>query len=176
MGKGSNKNLLLLLIGGIILIIGIGVHPFLIGSEGDAVLNGKETGIPVGNTHWHPKLTIRIDGKEILIPDDIGVGTGRIIDTELSGMGMSPTHTHESDGTIHIENLNPSAKPETLTLGYFFYVWEKPFSSTCIFEHCTTNGMLKMYVNGVENTEFGWYVMQDGDDILIKYTSFEAAP
>lgn len=177
----GNKNLLLLLIAGIILsigiilVIGIGVYPFIIGSWEDAVLNGKETGIPIGDTHWHPKLTIRIDGEEVPIPDDIGVGTGRVVDTELSGMDMSPTHTHESDGTIHIENTNPSAKPETLTLGYFFYVWEKPLSSTCIFEHCTTNGTLKMYVNGVENTEFGDYIMHDGDDILIEYI-FEAAP
>ncbi|MEM5797441.1 MAG: hypothetical protein QXD72_00185 [Candidatus Aenigmatarchaeota archaeon] len=29
---------------------------------------------------------------------------------------MSPIHTHDSTGKLHIENLNPSAKPETLTI------------------------------------------------------------
>ncbi|MBI4151958.1 hypothetical protein HY496_03220 [Candidatus Woesearchaeota archaeon] len=127
--------------------------------------------IPMGTTHWHPKLTIKIDGEIIPIPPDIGSGTGRIIDTHLSGMNMSPTHTHEDDGTIHLENLDPSQKPETLTLGYFFYVWDKPFSSMCIFEYCTTEGILRMYVNGQRNEEYGQYIMRDGDDIVIEYIS-----
>lgn len=135
------------------------------------IINGKEVSIPKGNTHWHPKLTILIDGKKISIPDDIGYGTGRTIDTHLSGMRMSPTHTHESDGTIHIENNNPAEKPKTLTLGYFFYVWDKTFSATCVFNYCVDNGELKMFVNGEENNEFGDYIMHDGDNILIKYTT-----
>jgi len=125
--------------------------------------------IPLGSVHWHPKFTIKIDDELMVIPNDIGYGTGRIVDTHLSGMRMSPTHTHESDGTIHIENKNPSSKPETLTLGYFFYVWDKEFSSTCIFDYCTDKGVLTMYVNGQENTEFQNYIMRDGDEILIEY-------
>jgi len=134
------------------------------------IMNGKELSIQKGNTHWHPALKIVIDGETVLIPDDIGYGTGRTIDTHLSGMRMSPIHTHESDGTIHIENLNPAEKPETLTLGYFFYVWNETFSATCIFDYCTDNGDLKMFVNGKDNNEFGNYIMHDGDDILIQYT------
>ena len=122
-----------------------------------------------GAVHLHPKLTILINGEQVMIPDDIGSRTGKIIDTDISGMKMSPTHTHESDGTIHVENNNPSSKPETLTLGYFFSVWDKPFSSTCIFDYCTDKGTLEMFVNGDANTEFGDYIMQDGDDILIEY-------
>ena len=134
-------------------------------------LNGQEVNIPKGNTHWHPRLTILIDGEKIQIPDDIGVRTGRIVDTDLSGMRMSPTHTHESDGTIHIENLNPAKKPETLTLGYFFYAWDKPFNATCIFEYCTDKGELKMFVNREENKEFENYFMHDKDDIVIEYST-----
>lgn len=144
------------------------------GNNETVVLNGKDIQIPKGNTHWHPKLTIRINGEQILIPDDIGRRTGRIVDTDLSGMKMSPTHTHESDGTIHIENKNPASKPETLTLGYFFYVWDKTFNSTCIFDYCTDKGTLKMYVNGVENKEFEEYVMHDADQILVEYKTKEA--
>jgi hypothetical protein len=119
--------------------------------------------------HLHPKLTIIIDGEQVPIPDDIGSRTGKIVDTHLSGMRMSPTHTHESDGTIHVENNNPTIKPETLTLGYFFFVWDKTFNSECIFDHCTDKGTLTMVVNGNKNTEFENYVMQDGDDIVIEY-------
>jgi len=129
--------------------------------------------IPPGEVHWHPKLHIIIDGNRIPIPPDIGHGSGRVIDTHLSGMGMSPTHTHESDGTIHLENKNPSSKPETLTLGYFFYVWGKTFNSTCIFDYCTDKGTLTMTVNGEEHTKFEDYLMQDNDQIQIEYKSWQ---
>ncbi len=127
--------------------------------------------IPSGSVHWHPKLTIIIDGKKQPIPTDIGVRIGRVVDTRLSEMGMSPTHTHENDGTIHLENLNPSSKPETTSLGYFFYAWKKTFNQNCIFEYCTDKGTLQMFVNGKEHMEFERYLMKDKDDIKIEYTT-----
>jgi len=131
--------------------------------------NEAVASIPKGSVHWHPQLEIKIDGKQIPIPTGIGVKDGRVVDAHLSGMKMSPTHTHESDGTIHLENNNPSSKPETVTLGYFFYVWDKQFNSTCIFEYCI--GTLKMTVNDKESSEFERYVMRDKDKIIIEYTS-----
>ena len=133
-------------------------------------ISGDPIDIPVGAVHWHPRLTIKIDGERVTIPTNIGISIGKIIDTHLSGMRMSPTHTHETDGTIHLENNNPSKKPESLTLGYFFYVWDKQFNSSCIFEYCTDKEELKMYVNGEENLEFENYIMKDKDEILIEYT------
>ncbi|MEK6826681.1 MAG: hypothetical protein AABX08_00270 [Nanoarchaeota archaeon] len=133
--------------------------------------DSEEVNIPSGAVHWHPRLTIKIDDVEFKIPTGIGINIGKIADTYLSGMRMSPTHTHESDGTIHLENNNPSKKPETLTLSYFFYIWNKQFNSSCIFEYCTDKGELKMYVNGKENREFENYIMRDKDVILIEYTS-----
>ncbi|MBI2667858.1 hypothetical protein HYX17_03775 [Candidatus Woesearchaeota archaeon] len=136
-------------------------------------ISRNSVNIPAGAVHWHPRLTIKIDGETVTIPTNIGINVGKIIDTQISGMRMSPTHTHETDGTIHLENNNPSKKPETLTLGYFFYVWNKQFSSSCIFEYCTDKGELKMYVNGEENTEFANYIMKDKDEITIEYISEE---
>src|SRR3989338_2165342 len=135
-------------------------------------LTGKSIGIPDGAIHWHPSLTIIINGERISIPNDIGQGTGRIVDAHLSEMRMSPTNTHESDGTIHLENNNPGSKPETLTLGYFFYVWDKQFNVSCIFEYCTDKGELKMFVNDIENDEFENYIMNDKDNILIEYKNY----
>ena len=134
-------------------------------------ISGNSVNIPAGAVHWHPRLTIEIDGEDVNIPTNIGLNVGKVVDTHLSGMRMSPTHTHETDGTIHLENNNPSSKPETVTLGYFFYVWDKQFNSSCIFEYCTDKGELKMYVNGKDNSEFENYFMQDKDEILIEYTS-----
>ncbi|PIN81887.1 hypothetical protein COV11_00845 [Candidatus Woesearchaeota archaeon CG10_big_fil_rev_8_21_14_0_10_30_7] len=132
---------------------------------------GKKSEVPSGSVHWHPKISIIIDGEQVSIPSDLGYGTGKMVDTHLSGMRMSPIHTHDSGGTIHLENNNPSSKPETLSLGYFFYVWNKTFNSTCIFEYCTDKGSLKLFVNGKENFEFENYLMRDKDQIRIEYKS-----
>ncbi|MBI2654368.1 hypothetical protein HYX02_06190 [Candidatus Woesearchaeota archaeon] len=127
-------------------------------------------GVPQQHVHWHPKLKIIIKGEEQFIPPNIGISIGNNIDNQISGMRMSPTHTHESDGTIHLENNRPWEKPETLTLGYFFKVWGKNFDSSCIFEYCNgANGKLTMVVNGKENFEFDKYMMHDKDEIIIEY-------
>ena len=128
--------------------------------------------VPAGFIHWHPHLIIKVDGVEQSIPANIGINIGRVRDTDV-GMEarMAPTHTHKADGIIHVENINARAKPETLTLGYFFYVWGKIFNSTCIFEYCNDKGTLTMTVNGNENQEFQNYLMHDKDEIMIEYTS-----
>jgi len=73
---------------------------------------GQAVNIPKNPIHWHPDLTIIIDGEEELIRSGIGMEGGH-----------KPTHTHETDGTIHLENNRPTAK--TMTVGYFFQVWKK---------------------------------------------------
>ncbi len=127
-------------------------------------------GVPQQPVHWHPKLKIIIKGEEQFIPPNIGISIGNNIDNHISGMRMSPTHTHESDGTIHLENNKPWLKPETLTLGYFFKVWGKNFNSSCIFEYCSGHAeTLTMTVNGKSNYEFDKYMMHDKDEIVIEY-------
>lgn len=115
--------------------------------------------VPSGPIHWHPHLTIRIDGQDLLIPKDIGLGRVH-----------QPIHTHETDGILHLENNRPTK--QNVILGFFFKVWDKKFSRECIFDYCTDKGTLKMYVNGVENFDYQNYFLQDKDEILIEYTSF----
>ena len=156
----------------IIVIIIIAVGYWYV-SEANAVkANAKAAGIPTAPIHWHPHLKIVINGEEQVIPANIGVTIGKVIDDKISmdGGGMSPTHTHAADSIIHLENNAPWTKPETLTLGYFFDIWEKTFSETCIFEYCNSdNATVKMFVNGKQNFEFGNYIMRDGDKIEIRY-------
>ena len=127
-------------------------------------------GVPQQPIHWHPKLKIIINGEEQFIPSGIGINIGNNLDNQISGMRMSPTHTHTGDGVIHMENDRPWQKPETLTLGYFFKVWGKNFNSSCIFEYCNgENEKLTMTANGKENFEFDKYMMHDKDEIIIEY-------
>lgn len=68
---------------------------------------------PMGTAeHYHPHLRIIIDGAEVPVAPNIGVdpATG----------AMSALHTHDGDGTIHIE---ADTEGEVFTLGQLFVQW-----------------------------------------------------
>ena len=156
---------------------------FLFGQTNDSKITvPKGYNVPDGFIHWHSRLNIMINSEEQQIPADIGITNGQVLDTHISGAAMSPMHTHAegSEGAtseqneygrkLHMESLSPKAKPETLTVGYFFKVWEKTFNKTCIFDKCNgPNGTVKMFVNDEPNYDFDNYFMRDGDRILITY-------
>jgi hypothetical protein len=80
--------------------------------------------------HNHVSLNVTIDGKPIIVPANIGITqTGIFADPSLFadhsldkfGMqGMSPLHTHDYSGTIHIE----SNAVRNYTLGEFLAIWK----------------------------------------------------
>lgn len=77
---------------------------------------------PMGTAaHYHPRLEIVIDGQQVPVPANIGVdpATG----------AMSALHTHETDGTIHIE---ADSVGEVFTLGQLFAQWGVKLTSTQI--------------------------------------------
>lgn len=68
---------------------------------------------PMGTAeHYHPHLRIVIDGADVPVAPNIGVdpATG----------AMSAVHTHDGDGTIHIE---ADTEGEVFTLGQLFLQW-----------------------------------------------------
>lgn len=68
---------------------------------------------PMGTAeHYHPHLSIVIDGTEVPVPPNIGV--------DPTTGAMSALHTHEGDGTIHIE---ADSEGEVFTLGQLFIQW-----------------------------------------------------
>ncbi len=109
------------------------------------------------NLHIHANLRIVIDSVEQQVPSGIGIAPNI----------MRPLHTHDATGEIHIEGLCI----RSYRLGEFFDVWKRTFNSSCIFDHCTDNGRLRMTVNGEENFLYDKYIMQDNDNIVIEYTS-----
>jgi hypothetical protein len=111
-----------------------------------------------GGLHWHPELSIYIKGERQDIPANIGLGVTH-----------NPIHTHDDTGIIHLEFSGIVKKNDT-RLAKFFEVWGKRFDNSCIFTYCTgEEGTLRMRVNDEENTEFGQYLMQDGDKIEIRF-------
>jgi hypothetical protein len=115
--------------------------------------------IPKLPIHWHPKLTVQINGQQQTIPANLG----------LVGVHQ-PIHTHDSTGVLHYENNNPTV--ENMRLGYFFEkVWRKQFNSRCILNYCNSDsGTVKMFVNEKENFDFDNYIPKDKDDILIEFS------
>ena len=101
--------------------------------------------------HIHPKLTIFVEGKQQLIPANIGVESNF----------MRALHTHDASGTLHIES--PCSGRTDFTLGEFFEVWGEGFYK---------EGMkVRMLVNGEENAELDKYIMRNHDDIKLEYAS-----
>ena len=71
--------------------------------------------------HYHPHLRIVIDGAEIPVAANIGVDP-------ITG-AMSALHTHEPDGTIHIE---ADRAGDVFTLGQLFTQWGVKLTATQI--------------------------------------------
>jgi hypothetical protein len=77
---------------------------------------------PMGTAeHYHPHLSITIDGQPVPVTPNIGV--------DPTTGAMSAVHTHEGDGTIHIE---ANTVGEKFTLGQLFTQWGVALTQTQI--------------------------------------------
>ncbi|MBI4094485.1 MAG: hypothetical protein HY436_01615 [Candidatus Liptonbacteria bacterium] len=106
--------------------------------------------------HIHPQLKIRIDGRDQLIPANIGLDLAchRLI------------HTHDTTGVLHVE----SHVVKDFTLGEFFAVWEKPFSRTQILDNIAdAEHEITMTVDGQPNQEYENLILKDQQQIVIEY-------
>jgi hypothetical protein len=96
----------------------------MLGEEGNAV-------------HIHAHLDVVINGTAVQVPSDIGVDDAR--------QKISPLHSHDTTGVIHIE----SPTPTTFTLGQFFTEWEVSLAADHIGSLTADDTHhLKAYVNG----------------------------
>ncbi len=122
---------------------------FLISKQNPPIADAEV--IDKKGVHWHPKLAIYVKGEKQELEDGIGLGAKH-----------ESIHTHTEDykeGVVHIEKQGVVTKDD-IKLGKFFNIWGKDINA---------NGSYKMYVNGVESTEFDNYLMRDKDLIEIKY-------
>jgi hypothetical protein len=110
--------------------------------------------------HIHAHLDIIVNGARVPVPADIGVDDARA--------QISPLHSHEANGVIHIES---PTKPATFTLGQFFTEWQVSLSADHI-GGLTTDAThhLKVYVNGtVYQGNPAGLVLSAHDEIAIVY-------
>jgi hypothetical protein len=87
--------------------------------------------------HTHQHLDLYVDGRRVTVPTDIGIN-------QSEGF-LSPIHTHDATGIIHVE----SPVVRDFTLGELFDVWGVRFDAHCVGGVCEGNGrVLTVFVNG----------------------------
>lgn len=89
--------------------------------------------------HIHQHLDIFVDGKQITVPQYIGIPTSQSF--------IATLHTHDTSGVMHVE----SPTQEDFFLGQFFDVWGVKFTSSQIGGYTATSDKpLTVYLNGAK--------------------------
>jgi hypothetical protein len=87
--------------------------------------------------HYHAHLDILVNGQPVPVPAGIGI--------DQAHQRISPLHTHETDGVIHIE----SATDVPFTLGQVFAEWGQPLRADRVGPVTVASGqVLRVYRNG----------------------------
>jgi hypothetical protein len=111
----------------------------------DASAQAKAAGLPMlgqeGQVlHIHSHLDVYVDGKAVTVPADIGI--------DVAKQQISPLHTHDTSGVVHIE----SPVKTDFTLGQFMTEWNVTIGKETLGPLKTGGGKeLHVYVNGTEN-------------------------
>jgi len=81
--------------------------------------------------HWHPHLSVTLNGSPYTVPKDIGIDPSLWKDHSLDqyGIGMAPLHTHDTSGTIHVE---ANTSHHDFTLHEFLAIWGQPSDGSAI--------------------------------------------
>lgn len=113
-------------------------------------------GIPTmaegGGEHFHAQLKLYADGREIVVPSNIG------IDPLAPQTDMAGLHTHDTTGTVHNEAGTGA------TLGDFFAVWGVDLSATRLGPY---SGPLRMWVDGKPSRALEDLLLEDGQEIVL---------
>ncbi len=112
--------------------------------------------------HWHPEITIFVKGAKQAIPQT-GITNMDMNKLHTLHKTMAARHMHDGpneQGIIHLK-FEGLVKKNDIKLGKVFQKWGKDFRSYGSTVHMT--------VNGVENTQYENYLMQDTDKIELRY-------
>lgn len=123
---------------------------------------------PEQMTHWHPTLSISINGVPQTVPPNIGIDPALYRDHSLdshSMMSMAPLHTHDTSGQIHVEWMGSTEKA---TVGNFFRIWGQSFDSGQLLGHQAGPGhQVRMVVDGTPAPVSQYLLLRDGMSIAI---------
>jgi hypothetical protein len=87
--------------------------------------------------HIHSHLDVFVHGRHVVVPAGVGI--------DLAGEFISPLHTHDTTGVIHVESPTVRA----FTLGEFMGVWGVRLHDGCLGSYCGGgSSALRAYVDG----------------------------
>jgi hypothetical protein len=108
--------------------------------------------------HIHAHLDVFVDGRRVVVPAGIGIDPG--------GSFISPLHTHDSTGVIHVES--PTVRP--FTLGEFFGVWGVRLGHGCLGGYCATQGrVLHVYADGRPVSDPDRLFLAEHEEIVVAF-------
>jgi hypothetical protein len=112
--------------------------------------------------HIHAHLDVFVNGSPVPVAALVGI--------DEAAQKISPLHTHDTTGVIHIES--PDAKA-TFTLGQFFTEWQVPLSASQLGGlNADSTHQLKEYVNGkVRDGDPASLQLAAHDEIALVYGS-----
>ncbi len=85
--------------------------------------------------HDHAHLDVEINGHAVTVPANIGI----------TKTGISPLHTHDTSGILHIE----AEADDIIRLGQFFTEWGVTLDKNCIATYCNDDkNQLLGFLNG----------------------------
>jgi hypothetical protein len=108
--------------------------------------------------HDHVLMSILVNGRQAVIPEGIGMQPALWHDHSFDRhgpSGISPMHTHDASGTIHIE----STTPREYTVGEFLKVMG-----------LDSNTVTRVTINGSEVDVFLDHEMKNGERIQLEVT------
>ena len=119
--------------------------------------------------HHHTDLSIYIDGQAVTVPASIGY------DPTGNPAVLSPLHTHDTSGTIHIESGDPNFQP---VLGQFMDVWGVYFTGQCLGGQCASGDTtIRAFVDGQPWTGDPTQIpLNDGEVIVITFGTADQVP
>jgi len=127
--------------------------------------------------HVHAHLDVFVNGKPVEIPGGIGIeitdpavqrfgstGYGGIPEEGCEQACISPLHTHDVDGVIHVE----APSRAQFTLGQFFEELAIRLNASCVDEYCTPDIPVAVYVDGqLQSGDPADIVLSDREEIAI---------
>jgi hypothetical protein len=127
--------------------------------------------------HVHAHLDVFVNGQPVQIPGGIGIeitdpAVQRFGSTAYGGIPeegceqacISPLHTHDVDGVIHIE----APSEAHFTLGQFFDELAVPLDASCVDQYCTPDIPVAVYVGGqLQSGDPADIVLRDRQEIAI---------
>lgn len=145
----------------------IGTIGFIIQPNVDIALAQNENDVSTNPIimHIHPHLSVLVNGKPIVVPEQVGIDPslwknhsldeyGMQSMSEMNMSAMAPLHTHDDSGIVHVE----STINRDYTLGEFLSIWGMNLDGK--------TG--KMTADNKPIADFKDHILRDGEQIRLE--------